>query len=262
MGDLVLLEKEDKLTKIVLNRADKRNSFNEELALDLKQAIETVQEDNGSEGVIITGAGPVFSAGLDLKAFQEWFTSRHEDPKKFIWLAQETFGVLEEMEKPSVAAINRLATGMGLELALACDFRIISDDCELSLPEVCLGIIPDVGGAQKLPKLVGLGIAKEIALTGAPVSAERAEKIGLVNKVVAASGLIVESENFLRQILENSPVAVRNTKTLMNKAYHLDPKTMMEYTAALQLQCVNSNELLRYAAKYVARKMRLHSKRQ
>jgi enoyl-CoA hydratase len=128
------------------------------------------------------------------------------------------------------------------------------------LPEVCLGIIPDVGGAQKLPKLVGLGIAKEIALTGAPVFAERAERIGLVNKVVPFSSLIDESENFLRQIVENSSVAVRNTKTLMNKAYHMDPKTMMEYTAALQLQCINSNELLRYAAKYITRKMKPQSR--
>jgi enoyl-CoA hydratase/carnithine racemase len=256
MGSLVLVEKKDKLTKIVLNREEKRNSFNLELTLELKQAFETVREDADSLAVIVTGAGPVFSAGLDLRAFQEWFSSKHEDPSKFIRLAQETFAVLEEMGKPTLAAINKLATGMGLELALACDFRIASEDTELALPEVSLGIIPDVGGAQKLPKIVGLGLAKELALTGEAIAVDRAEKIGLVNKVVPTGDLMSEAEGFMRRILENSPVAVRNTKTLMDKAFHLDPKTMAEYTNSLQLQCLKSNELLRYAAKYVTRKIR------
>ncbi|WXG44467.1 MAG: enoyl-CoA hydratase/isomerase family protein [Promethearchaeati archaeon SRVP18_Atabeyarchaeia-1] len=255
-----MVEKKDKLARIVLNRADKRNSFNQELTADLKQAFETVRGDADLQGVIVTGAGSVFSAGLDLRAFQEWFSSKSEDPVRMIRLAQETFGVLEDMEKPTLAAINRLAVGIGLELALACDFRIASEDAELALPEVSLGIIPDVGGAQKLPKIVGLGIAKEIAFTGESITAERGEKIGLLNKVVPAGSLIDEADKFMRQILENSPVAVRNTKTLMNKAYQLDPKTMAEYTVSLQQQCLNSNELLRYAAKYITRKFKAPEK--
>jgi enoyl-CoA hydratase/carnithine racemase len=260
MSPLVSIEKKDKIAKVILNRPERRNAFNQDLTSDLKSALEKVSEDSDCLGVIVTGAGPVFSSGLDLKSFQDWFSSTRQDPVKLIRFAQETFSVLEDMEKPSIAAINKLATGMGLELALACDFRIASDDCELSLPEVCLGIVPDVGGAQKLPKLVGLGIAKEIAFTGQPISAERAERIGLVNKIVPSSILLNEAENFIQQIAENSPIAVRNTKTLMNKAFHLDQKTMMEYTVNLQLQCLKSNELLRYAGKYLAKKMQSSSK--
>jgi 3-hydroxypropionyl-coenzyme A dehydratase len=256
MCPLVLVDKKDKLTKIVLNREEKRNAFNMDLLQELKRALETVREDTDSWGLIVTGAGPVFSAGLDLGAFQEWFSSRQQDPARLVRLAQETFGILEEMEKPTLAAINRLATGIGLELALACDFRIASDDAELSLPEVSLGIMPDVGGAVKLPKIVGLGLAKEIALKGQPITAKRAQEIGLVNDVTSANELISESEEFMRQILENSPIAVRNTKTVMNRAFNLDPKTLAEFTTSLQLQCLNSNELLRYAAKYVTRKIK------
>jgi enoyl-CoA hydratase/carnithine racemase len=260
VASLVITEKKEGLAKVILNRPEKRNAFNQALVTDLKNALQSVRDDEECRGVIVTGAGPVFSAGLDLASFQEWFSSRHQDPTTLIHLAQDTFDLLEEMEKPTLAAINKLATGMGLELALACDFRIASEDCELSLPEVSLGIIPDVGGAQKLPKLVGLGIAKEIALTGQPVSAHRAEQIGLVNKIAPSKDLMSEGERFIHQILENSPTAVRLTKTLMNKAFHLDPKTMAEYTTSLQLQCLKSNDLLRYAAKYVARKFRTTEK--
>nr|MDO8133538.1 enoyl-CoA hydratase/isomerase family protein [Candidatus Njordarchaeum guaymaensis] len=256
MVSLVLTEKKDGLTKVILNRAEKRNAFNHALVSDLRETLQAIHDDEDCRGVIVTGVGPVFSAGVDLVSFQEWFSSRHQDPTRLIRLTQDTFGLLEEMEKPTLAAVNKLATGMGLELALACDFRIASEDCELSLPEVCLGIIPDVGGAQKLPKLVGLGIAKEIGLTGQPITAQRAEMIGLVNKVVPSGDLMGEAEKFMRQILENSPTAVRSTKTLMNKAFHLDPKTLAEYTISLQLQCLKSNDLLRYAAKYVTRKIR------
>ena len=256
MGPLVLVDKKDKLTRITLNREEKRNSFNLDLISELKKAFETLREDTDSQGLIVTGAGPIFSAGLDLSAFQEWFSSRRQDPARLIRLAQEAFNILEDMEKPTLAAINKLATGIGLELALACDFRIASDDAELSLPEVSLGIMPDVGGATKLPKLIGLGLAKEIALTGQAIAARRAEEIGLVNRVVPASELISESEDFMRLILENSPTAVRNTKTVMNKAFHIDPKAMAEFATSLQMQCLNSNELLKYAAKYVTRRLK------
>jgi len=257
MASLVLTEKRDGLTSVILNRAEKRNALNQALVLDLRETLQAVNDDEDCHGVILTGGGPVFSAGLDLAAFQEWLSLRHQDPTKIIRLAQDTFGLLEEMDKPTLAAVNKLATGMGLELALACDFRIASEDCELSLPEVCLGIVPDIGGAQRLPRLVGLGVAKEIALTGQPITAQRAEMIGLVNKVVPSADLMGEAEQFIRQILENSPTAVGSTKRLMNKAFHLDPKTMAEYTTSLQLQCLKSNDLLRYAAKYVTRKIKL-----
>jgi enoyl-CoA hydratase/carnithine racemase len=261
MCPLVLIDRKDKLTKITLNREEKRNSFNTDLILELKKALETVREDTDSQGLIVTGAGPIFSAGLDLSAFQEWFSSRRQDPARLVRLAQETFSILEEMDKPTLAAINRLATGIGFELALACDFRITSDDAELSLPEVSLGIMPDVGGAMKLPRLVGLGLAKEIALSGQAIAARRAGEIGLVNRVVPGGELMKESEEFMRLILENSPIAVRNTKTVMNKAFHVDPKTLAEFTTSLQLQCLNSNELMRYAAKYVTRRLKSSKKK-
>ncbi|WXG47179.1 MAG: enoyl-CoA hydratase/isomerase family protein [Candidatus Atabeyarchaeum deiterrae] len=259
MGSLVLVEKKDRLTKVILNREDRRNAFNQDLLSDLGAALKAVRDDSDCLGVIVTGVGPVFSSGLDLKAFQDGFASSHQDPSGIIRLVQDTFTALEDMEKPTLAAVNGTATGMGLELALACDFRIASDDCRLSLPEVCLGIMPDIGGAM-LPKLVGLGIAKEIALTGQVIDAQRAERIGLVNKVVPPSELMVEAENFVRQIIENSPIAVRSTKTLMNKAFQLDPKTMAEYTIDLQLQCLKSNDLLRYAANYISKRIKLPPK--
>jgi enoyl-CoA hydratase len=255
MTPLILIDKKDKLTKVTLNREEKRNSFNLELVSELKKALESVREDSDSQGLIVTGAGPIFSAGLDLSSFQEWFSSRRQDPARLIMMAQEAFSVLEDMGKPTLAAINKLATGIGLELALSCDFRIASDDAELALPEVSLGIMPDAGGATKLPKLVGLGLAKEIALTGQAITAERAKEIGLVNRVVPAGELIASSEDFMRLILENSPIAVRNTKSVMNKAFNIDPKVLAEFTTSLQMQCLNSNDLLKYAAKYVTRKL-------
>ncbi|HEV7703094.1 MAG TPA: enoyl-CoA hydratase-related protein [Gemmatimonadaceae bacterium] len=196
----------DRIATITINRPDKLNALNDATIAELSQAIDEVNSRKDVGGAIITGSGPkAFVAGADIS---ELATQGSLDGRLRAMVGQRIFSKFEQSPKPVIAAVNGFALGGGLELALACHIRIASDNAKLGLPEVKLGIGPGYGGTQRLPRLIGKGRALELMLTGAPIDAAEAYRIGLVNKVVPQAELIGAAEAMLKLMLANGPIAL------------------------------------------------------
>jgi enoyl-CoA hydratase len=197
----------DGIARITLNRPDKLNALNGVVIAELGDAIGHVEGDPGVRGVILTGAGPkAFVAGADISEIAEQGAT---EGKARALAGQLVFRRLERCGKPVIAAVNGFALGGGCELAMACHLRVASESAKFGQPEVKLGIGPGYGGTVRLPRLVGKGRALELLLTGQMIDAQEAWRIGLVNRVVPADRLLDETEQLLRTILENGPLAIR-----------------------------------------------------
>ncbi|MEI9970777.1 MAG: enoyl-CoA hydratase-related protein [Ignavibacteriota bacterium] len=191
---------------VTVNRPDKLNALSAAVIAELRDAFERIQSDSGIRATILTGAGEkAFVAGADIREFTAYSPMEMRAAAR---RGQETFRLLETSSKPSVAAINGFALGGGLELAMACTVRFASENARVGQPEVKLGLIPGYGGSQRLPRLVGRGRALELLLTGEPIAAAEAHRIGLVNAVVPQAELLNYSRTWLGKVLANSPVAV------------------------------------------------------
>jgi enoyl-CoA hydratase len=191
---------------ITVNRPEKLNALDRKTIGELNDAFESVETSRHLKGLILTGAdGKAFIAGADV---QEIAALVPADAEQMSRLGQEVFRRLEVMRKPSVAAINGYALGGGLELAMCCTIRVAVSEAKLGQPEVKLGIVPGYGATQRLPRLVGRGRALDLLLTGEPISAEEAHRIGLVNHVVPAGSLIDFSRAWLEKVFANGPLAV------------------------------------------------------
>jgi enoyl-CoA hydratase len=203
----LLFDVKDGVAVITINRPDKLNALNDQVMAELGQAADRVTTDPEIKGVIITGAGPkAFVAGADIGDLAK------QGPFDGKARAMRGQGVLRRFEscgKPVIAAVNGFALGGGCELAMACHIRIASENAKFGQPEVKLGISPGYGGTQRLPRLVGKGVAMQLILTAEMIDAAEAYRIGLVNKVVPADQLMAESEKMLRGILSMGPLAVR-----------------------------------------------------
>lgn len=201
------IERDGELAVLVIDRQEKLNALNPDVVRELGEAFRAVRDDDDVRGVAITGAGDrAFVAGADIGVLAEM------DPMGGVEVSrqgQEMFRDIERSPKPVVAAVGGYALGGGCELALACHLRIASDDAEFGLPEVGLGIIPGYGGTIRLARLVGLGRAVELVLTGKRIGAQEAEVMGLVNAVAPRDALLDRTKEMLRSITGNGPVAVR-----------------------------------------------------
>lgn len=203
----VLYEKRDRIAYVTINRPDKLNALNAATIKELHDIFTSIAEDDEVGVVILTGAGEkAFVAGADIN---ELAMQGPIEGKRTSEYGQRVLGLIENLGKPVIAAINGYALGGGCELAMACTLRIASENARLGQPEVKLGIIPGYGGTQRLPRLVGKGIALELLLTGEMISAEQAHRVGLVNHVTRREDLIPTAEKIARQILANAPLAVR-----------------------------------------------------
>src|SRR5213594_2049810 len=203
----MLFEIKDGIAFVTVNRPDKLNALNDQVMLELSDAGERIATDSVIKGAILTGAGPKsFVAGADIGDLSR---QGPFDGKARAQRGQAVLRRLETCGKPVIAAINGFALGGGCELAMACHIRIASENAKFGQPEVKLGIAPGYGGTQRLPRLVGKGIALQLILTGATIDAQEAYRIGLVNKVVPAASLLAETEALLRGILSMGPLAVR-----------------------------------------------------
>ncbi len=197
---------EDGVALVTINRPDKLNALNEALLGELDEAFRSVERDGGIRGVLLTGAGDkAFVAGADIR---ELPMGAFAEARAFAERGQAVLGRLERIGKPSVAAINGFALGGGLELALCCTVRVAAENAKLGLPEIKLGVMPGYGGTQRLPRLVGRGRALEMLLTGEPVDAAEACRMGLVNHVVPRSELAAFSRALLRKMSDSAPLAV------------------------------------------------------
>jgi len=214
----ILLEKQESIAIITINRPKIRNALDKKTWRELREAIAGVRGDTSVQVLIITGAGEkAFVAGADVSSLKE--RSMVET------LSNENQMILSELtnlEKPVIAAINGFALGGGCELALACDIRIASENAKLGQPELGLGILPGAGGTQRLPRLVGPAKAKELIFTGDIIDAREAERIGLVNKVVPQSDLLDAAKEMARKIISKGPLAVRLAKIVINQGMDLD----------------------------------------
>jgi enoyl-CoA hydratase len=194
---------------ITINRPEKLNALSAAVMGELSGAFTDVREDAAIRGVVLTGAGEkAFVAGADIAELAA--LAPHQARLRSLH-GQSVFRALETCGKPSVAAVNGFALGGGLELAMACTVRFASENARLGQPEVKLGIIPGYGGTQRLPRLVGRGRALDMLLTGEPVSATEAYRIGLVNAVVPQAELLQHSRAWLTKVLANGPLAVSLT---------------------------------------------------
>jgi len=212
--ETVKVEKEQSVLWIILNRAHRLNAFNDVLMEELADVLDTAEKDPSVKCLVITGDGDrAFSAGADVTMFPKATPVKAEE---FSRAGQKVFGKIEEMSKPVIAAINGFALGGGLELALACDFRVAAEHAELGSPEIGLGLIPGWGGTQRLVRIVGLAKAKEMVLLGNRLKAEEALKIGLVTRVVHYDKLRDEVRELAKKLSEGPPIAMKYAKYALN----------------------------------------------
>jgi len=203
----LVFEIKDSIAIIKVNRPQKLNALNEETIKELGLAISKVENSSEIKAAILTGTGDkAFVAGADISELSKLGML---EATKASRMGQHVFSDFENCSKPVVALVNGFALGGGCELAMSCHFRIASDTARFGQPEVNLGLVPGYGGTQRLPRLVGRGIALELLLTGDMISAQRAYEIGLVNKIVAANDLMDEGIKMLTKIISKGPVAVK-----------------------------------------------------
>ncbi len=229
----VKLEAKEGIATITMNRPQAMNALNEKVLRELKEAIAQVRDDPSVRVVIITGEGPAFVAGADIRTF---LSMSLDEIRAFTAFGQGILNDIEEMEKPVIAAINGFALGGGLELALACDIRLASTEASMGCPEVGLGIFPGLGGTQRMTRLIGKGRTCELIFTGAQIGAEEAERIGLVNRAVPPGRLAAEAHKLARRIADQGPIAVGKAKTAVNQALQtgLDAGLAFEVDAVME----------------------------
>ena len=228
-ADLVLLSEQEGIATVTINRPDKLNALNEEVIARLTKVFEGCRDLSSTRAVILTGAGErAFVAGADISVLSAL------DPrgaKETAQRGQRLTLLMESLGKPVIAAINGYAFGGGLELAMACTIRLAAAGALMGQPEVKLGLLAGYGGTQRLPRLVGKGRALELLLTGEPIDAAEAHRIGLVNKVVPQAKLLAEAEALLRTMLANGPVSLRFTLEAVNAGMEM-PFAQAQYLEA------------------------------
>ncbi|MBW2700908.1 MAG: enoyl-CoA hydratase/isomerase family protein [Deltaproteobacteria bacterium] len=209
-ANLILETIEPGIARLTVNRPEKRNSLNDETIEELDQAFAAIETDDSLRVLIVTGAGDkAFIAGADIGELVD------RDPilgRKVTKRRQQVYTRLEELPIPSIAAINGWAMGTGLEVAMACTMRVAAKSARMGQPEVKLGITPGAGGTQRLPRLVGMGLAMEIILTGDPIPADRALAIGLVNRMADTDMLAEEALELARKLAARPKLALQYAK--------------------------------------------------
>ena len=226
----LLYDVEDSIALVTVNRPEKLNPLNIDTVDALDACFTDVASDSGVKAVILTGAGEkAFVAGADINQLTELSAL---DGQQWGLRGQQVFSKIENLTKPVIAAVNGYALGGGLELAMSCHIRIASANAKLGQPEVKLGIVPGYGGTQRLPRLVGKGHALEMILTGDPVSAEEAGRIGLVNRVVPLDELIPTARRIASRILENGPVAVALCLQAVNRGMEMPLDAALTFEAS------------------------------
>ena len=238
----ILVEKKNGVAKITLNRPQVLNAINKDVIQDLSLALEDIRKDENVRVVVITGAGDrAFSAGADISMLKEIKTP--VEARELTWSAVEkVLKAIESLEKPVVAAINGLALGGGCELAMACDIVVASDKARFGQPEINLGILPGWGGMSRLAMIVGFHKAKELVFTGDMISAEEAEKIGLVNKVVPAEKLNEAVDELVNKLLSKSPIALKLAKEAVNRGPDIDVEAALARDRELFALSVSSED--------------------
>ena len=225
--DFVRAERgEDGIAVLTIDRQEKLNSLNAQVLEEIREALLDL-EDDPPRVTIVTGAGErSFVAGADIAEMSEMSPL---EAKRFSELSHAAMELLDRSLVPTIAAVNGFALGGGCEIALACDIRIAAENALFGFPEVTLGILPGMGGTQRLPRLVGPGIAKEMIFSGRRIGAEEARNFNLVNRVVPEGEAFNAARELAEEIASNGPVAARHAKAAMNRAQDVDLTSGLEY---------------------------------
>ena len=241
--ETLLYEVRDNVAIVTLNRPDRMNTLGGSMKPDLARAFfEYARADDRVRAVLVTGAGDrAFCAGADIKE-----RAGNQITGADYFVAQKAthdlFRNIEEFEKPVIAALNGVALGGGLEIALCCDIRIASDSARVGLPEIKLGVIPAAGGTQRLPRLIGEARAKELILTADLVDAETALRLGIVGRVVPHSELMATAFALAQRIAEHPPLAVRFAKRANNRGMQTDLDSGLEYERYAAAMIIDSED--------------------
>ena len=236
----VLYEAKGPIAYVTLNRPKVLNALNHGAWDDLRTAFERARDDAAVLGVILTGAGD--KAFIAVEDISELARATALEAEKSSRAGQAVLDLIENLGKPVIAAVNGFALGGGCETAMACTIRVAAEHAKFGQPEVKLGIPPGAGGTQRLPRLVGKGRALQLILSGEMISAQDAYRIGLVNEVVPAAGLIARCEAILRQILANAPVAVRFALEAVNKGMETSLSAGLLLEASLFAICATTQD--------------------
>jgi len=229
--DNLLVERDGAVAILTINRPTVLNALNTQTVDELRRAMLDLGHDPSARVIIVTGAGPKsFVAGADIN---ELAVLTPTAGREHALAGQHVFDVIENLGKPVIAAINGFALGGGCELAMACTLRIAADTAKLGQPEIALGLIPGYAGTQRLPRLVGKGRAMELLLTGTPIGADEALRIGLVHRVVPAADLMTEARAVAALLAKNAPIAMRYIINAVNKGLEVPFAEACQYEATL-----------------------------
>src|ERR687886_1015270 len=226
--DYVRVGQEDGVAVLTIDRQEKLNALDGQVVEEIGQALLELEVE-APRAIIVTGAGErAFIAGADIRAMS---VMSPMEGKRFSEIGHAAMGLLDRSPIPTIAAVNGYALGGGCEVALACDIRIAAENATFGFPEVGLGILPGMGGTQRLPRLVGPALAKELIFTGRRIGADEARELGLVNRVVPQGEALSTARELAAEISANGPLAVRHAKAAANRALDVDLVSGLEYEA-------------------------------
>ncbi|MDW7729423.1 MAG: enoyl-CoA hydratase/isomerase family protein [Bacillota bacterium] len=232
----VILSVKDTIATVILNRPEKANAFDGEMWIALEETVDKIKLDPKIKVVILTGSGKSFCGGLDInKALTEGICLGDRTLRpgfECLQYVSSAFTKFEQLPVPVIAAVNGGCIGLGFELALSCDIRLASDNAIFSIPEVTFGLVPDCGGTQRLPRLIGPAMAKELIFTGRRIDAAEALRIKLVNHLYPAGELLDEAENLAAEIAANPIEAVQASKRCLNVSMNSTLETGLQFETA------------------------------
>lgn len=215
----------DGILIITLNRPEKLNAFDERMIREMRSAIWKANFDDRIRVIVITGTGRAFCAGRDINGLDYENNLPTAGYRAYVRANHELFDDLEAIEKPVIAAVNGICAGGGVEMAIACDFRMAAQGAEFLLPENQLGVIPASGACSRMIQMIGIGRLKEMVMAALPVGAEEARQIGLVNRVFPSDGLMDGTLAFARELLKRAPQAMGMGKHIINMCQNVDTET-------------------------------------
>jgi len=234
MYNTLVYEKRGRIGIVKVNRPDALNALNAEVIGELDAVFDEIVADAEVGAAILTGEGRAFVAGADIAAMQKMNPAEGKD---FMLRGQAVMQKIEDLKKPVIAAVNGFALGGGCELAMACDIRLASDKAKFGQPEVNLGIVPGFGGTQRLPRLVGRGMAKLLIFSAETIGAEEALRIGLADRVYPAEELLDKAIELAETLLSKGPIAIAQAKEAINRGLDTDLKSGVSLEADAQCTC-------------------------
>ena len=253
----ILLDVQDGIGILTLNRPAVRNAIDDAMRTDLLAALDRAARDPAIRALVVTGAGPAFCAGGDIKGMKARLDAPSGDVAFNGWTRQQrthqAVTALFKLSKPTIAAVNGAAAGLGCDMALSCDFVIAADTAHLSMTYIHRGLIPDGGGMYFLPRRVGLARAKELIFSGRRVQADEALALGMVDRVAAPQALLAQARDWAAELSHGSSTALALSKTLLNQTYELSAEQSFAMSSQAQAVCYTTAEHRASVAAFLAK---------